>query len=225
MLDDLQWLLEVHQCVDAVPRRVLDRELFLDQRLELRISLDTLRKLRHPVHKLVVRDLETLPTLLVRCVKDGAVIEHNAQILDRVVSVLQNTAAHPRRIVVHDTPNPARLDRRGVRPELASVRSEHPIHLSQDPSWLHSDDITIVFNLSVPPRVSQLEQNRVCDGLSGEGSPSGPERHGGFVLARCLYKLDHLHFVMHLDNNFRDKPVETCVRSVRECAQRIGENA
>jgi hypothetical protein len=54
----------------------------------------------------------------VRRVEDRAVHEDDAHVLERVVGVLLDPAAHARRVVRHDASDHTAIDRRGVGPDL-----------------------------------------------------------------------------------------------------------
>mmetsp|Transcript_46484 Transcript_46484/g.113186 ORF Transcript_46484/g.113186 Transcript_46484/m.113186 type:complete len:355 (-) Transcript_46484:584-1648(-) len=166
VLDHLDRRVEVDERVDAVPSRALDAELLVDERHELGVVLAALRERHHAVDQRLVRLLERRPRRRVMRVEDGAVVQHHADVLHSVVRVLRHAAAHARAIVGHNAPDPARLDARRVGAELAAVGREHAVYLPKDPAGLDSDLGPVLRDLAVAPRVAQLEQDRVRDGLA-----------------------------------------------------------
>mmetsp|Transcript_13222 Transcript_13222/g.30542 ORF Transcript_13222/g.30542 Transcript_13222/m.30542 type:complete len:652 (-) Transcript_13222:435-2390(-) len=224
VLDHLLGVIEVDERVDRVASGALDGELLLDQRGQSLVLLDSLRERHHPVDDVLVRLLEGLPGHRVCRVEDRPVVEHHAEFLDGVVGVLQHAAAHARGVVGDDAADPARVDRGGVRAQLPPVRRQHPVHLAEDPAGLDGDGLAVLPDFPVAPSVPQLQQDRVRDGLAREGRAARAERDRGAVLGRRADQLDHLHLVVHLDDDLGHEAVEGGVCPVGEGAQRVREH-
>mmetsp|Transcript_6369 Transcript_6369/g.16323 ORF Transcript_6369/g.16323 Transcript_6369/m.16323 type:complete len:290 (-) Transcript_6369:70-939(-) len=172
-----------------------------------------------------MRHLEGGPAGGVVGVEHRAVVEHHADVAHGVVRVLRHPAAHAGRVVGDDAADPARLDRGWVRSELPGIGSKHPVHLPEDPARLDGDLAAVVGDLPVPPRVPELQEDAVSDGLARERGPPRAEGDGRLVLARGEDKLDHLLLIVNLDNDLGHEAVEGSVGAVGEGAQGVGEDA
>ncbi|MNE44040.1 hypothetical protein D3C80_1382500 [compost metagenome] len=156
-------------------------------------------------------------------VETTAVGQHQTNAGQGVVGVLRRAAAHAAGVVGDDAADLASVDRGRVRADLAPERRQPGVGLGADHTRLQADLRALVADLACVPVVSQHDQHRVADRLTGQTGTGGAEGHRHLIALRQLQQRHHFVFGLDADNQLRNQSIETGIGAEGQGRQRVVE--
>ncbi len=214
----------VEERVQAVAGGVLARELAADPLRERFVPPYLVAQRGEAAPEVGAVMAEAIVGLRPRRVDEGAVGEDHGQGVQGVIAVLDDPAAHPRRVVVQDAAHHRRIDGRGIRPQARAGRRKQPVHVGAHHPRLDPDPPAPVQHADAAPEGRYLHEQVVGDGLPRERRPRGAEGQVPPVAARVGEDLAHLREVARPHHRFRDQPVDGSVAGAAEPVQGTKEH-
>ena len=213
MLDDIDGVFKIDQCVEAITSGVLQSVFVVDALYQFGCPLDACGECGKALQQPAVAALKGRPARHVAGIQQGAVEEDDAHAGEGMVAVLCPAAAHATGIVGRDPTDLGGVNGCGIRTDLTSKRRETNVGLGTDHTRLQADLGGIGIDLAALPP-TEHQQYRVCNGLPREAGTGGAKCDRNALLVRQLQRGYDLLFIFNSGNELWHQAVKTGVIAI-----------